>query len=416
MSLGGSATYLQEGEVVLRDLQGLLRKFLDEQVIVVNFTTSTLLPKGENYGSTILKVEAVIKRSKESSEENLSLVAKMISLIEFQKIHLNNTSSFMKEIYVFEKLIPSYRALEKESGIKDKDLFDILPKYYGGRLNRNQELLNEADEDAVLLMENLKVRHFHSMNRQQGLDYYHAKQAIDQLARFHALGRALKYKNPAFFEEATKIINVSPFKMSTNEFNDIVQHLINMICTDSRIAKYKDRLQNLIDIGCNFITPSEISEPWITFAHGDFWVNNIMFQEESSNIKNIKFVDFQLMKLSSPLNDIPYFICGSVDINTINEHFDDLLDTYYTKFIKVLNSVHCDVSPFTRKTFDENLKLQGQAELLHCLLAVKFFTIEISNELNLDDLKSSIIMKDASNLFLDRSYTIISKFIEKEWI
>jgi hypothetical protein len=172
MSANGIITNVQQGEVILNDLQSILSKTLDEQVIVVNLTTSNLLPKGENYGSTILKVEAVIKKNKESPEEKLSLVAKMVPITEYQKNHFNITSSFSKEIYMFEKLIPAYKEIERISGVKEEDLFDILPKYYGGRLNRNKALLDKADEDAVLLMENLKVRHYYTMNRMHG-NYIH---------------------------------------------------------------------------------------------------------------------------------------------------------------------------------------------------------------------------------------------------
>jgi hypothetical protein len=144
---------------------------------------------------------------------------------------------------------------------------------------------------------------------------------------------------------------------------------------------------------------------------------DILFHSsDNEKIKDVKFIDFQLVKLSSPLKDLPYFLCGSVEMETMETHFDELLDIYYKKFIEVLDSTDCDISPFSRKSFDENLKVEAQCELFHCLVAVKFFTFEVSDDVDFDDMKYSIMLSDASKLFLDRSYMIVSKFVERGWI
>ena len=155
-------------EIELKNLQSLLRDSINQELIVVEYETCNLLPKGENYASTMLKVEAKIRRTKNSPKENLPLVAKMIPTTEFQRDLFNATASFKKEIYVFEKLVPAYRMLEKEAGISDENLFDILPKFYGGRLTLNKENSDKADEDAVMLMENIKLHGYRIMDRKQG--------------------------------------------------------------------------------------------------------------------------------------------------------------------------------------------------------------------------------------------------------
>ena len=156
-------------KLVLRNLESLLRKTISEDLIVVDYVTTNLLPKGENYCSTMLKVDATVKKSKTSSIEKLSLVAKMVPDTEFLKTHFNASASFSKEIYVFEKLLPIYRQLEKEVGVKDEDLIDLLPKFYGGRLTLDEKRVDKADEDAVLLMENIKTRGYYNLDRKKGL-------------------------------------------------------------------------------------------------------------------------------------------------------------------------------------------------------------------------------------------------------
>lgn len=155
--------------IVLRDLQTLLCKSsLGEQVTVTDYTTTSLLPVGENYASTMLKVDAVIKCTKDSPEEQLPLVAKMIPTTAVLNCQFNNTASFAKEMFVFEKLVPLFRELEIEAGVSEEELIDILPKYYGGRLTRNEEKPDVADEDAAMIMENLKVRGYRTMSRMRG--------------------------------------------------------------------------------------------------------------------------------------------------------------------------------------------------------------------------------------------------------
>lgn len=114
-----------------------------------------------------------------------------------------------------------------------------------------------------------------------GLDLSHSKLAINELARFHALGIALKHFNPEIFEEAKKTFSEFPFYMIDSEYQEIINSTIKLICRDTRIAQYENRIRALV------LTPEdwknfqegEIIEPWLTIIHGDFWVNNIMFRK-----------------------------------------------------------------------------------------------------------------------------------------
>lgn len=160
---------VSENPPALRDLQGLLRESsLGKDVVVIDYQTSMLLPKGENYSSTMLKVDTLIKKTKDSPEEEMHLVAKMIPMDVFQTKHMKMTVSFKKEIFVIDTLGSAYRQLEVEAGVKEEDLLDIFPKFYAGRLTKSEETPDEVDADAVMLMENLKVHGYDTMNRFHG--------------------------------------------------------------------------------------------------------------------------------------------------------------------------------------------------------------------------------------------------------
>ena len=64
--------------------------------------------------------------------------------------------------------------------------------------------------------------------------------------------------------------------------------------------------------------------------HGDCWTNNIMFEhDESGNITNTLFVDFQLMLYGSPCYDLYYFLMSSPKLELKLEHFDYFIRFYH---------------------------------------------------------------------------------------
>ena len=153
--------------VELRGLEDLLRKKLGPELVLLNSETESLLPLGENYGSTMLKVRAVVKRSKEAKdEEEVNLVAKMMPPTDFQRMMFDSPYTFRKEAYLYEELVPAYRQLERELGVPEDELFDILPEFYGARFTRKDE--DTTDDDAVLLMQNLKCQGYYTGDRNEG--------------------------------------------------------------------------------------------------------------------------------------------------------------------------------------------------------------------------------------------------------
>lgn len=152
--------------IELRELQPLLRRAFDDRLIVVRYTTESLVPPGENYGSTILSVHAVIKRDDDAAEENLYLVAKMSPPTNYQRTIFDSPYTFKKEIFMYESIVPHYNQLEREVGLEEDQLFDILPKYYQSRMSLDPSV--EFDDDAVILMENLRARGYYIGDRSKG--------------------------------------------------------------------------------------------------------------------------------------------------------------------------------------------------------------------------------------------------------
>lgn len=166
--------------IELRELQPILSRTFGDQLIVVRYTTKNLLQPGENYGSTIFSVHAVIKRNDEAEEENLHLIAKMPPPTEFQRQIFDTPYTFRKEIFMYENIVPYYQELERKMGFKKDEVFDILPKYYQSRLSLSPDI--DFDDNAVILMENLRTRGYYNGDRTKGSIKYlvHLKHVSDK--------------------------------------------------------------------------------------------------------------------------------------------------------------------------------------------------------------------------------------------
>lgn len=162
----------RDEKVIIKDLEPLLQKsFGDERLKVTDFTATRLLPPGENYCSEIVKLDVEVIGGN-SKKEKLQLVAKKASSVDEESQFINWVDVFQKEVFMFAKLLPAYRDLEIKMGMEEKRLFDILPRYVG---HRNSLKINHdtADEDSLILMENIKVQGYDSENRQKGMYHVH---------------------------------------------------------------------------------------------------------------------------------------------------------------------------------------------------------------------------------------------------
>ena len=112
-----------------------------------------------------MKLNAIIRRDKNAKEEKLYLVAKTMANSEGSP--LSWSEMLKKEVFVYLELIPAYRNIEREAGVSEKELIDLLPKYFGHRysLDLNSE---EVDKHATLLMENLAMRGYSNGDKRKG--------------------------------------------------------------------------------------------------------------------------------------------------------------------------------------------------------------------------------------------------------
>ncbi|XP_070157113.1 uncharacterized protein [Polyergus mexicanus] len=399
--------------IELRELQPILSRTFGDQLIVVRYTTKSLLQPGENYGSTIFDVHAVIRRNDEAEEEDLYLVAKMPPPTQFQRKIFDSPHSFRKEIFMYEIILPHYKQLERDSGLKEDQLFDILPKYYQSRLSLNPDI--DFDDNAVILMENLKKRGYYICDRAKGCDIEHAKVAIRAMARFHALGMAVKYKQPKYFEvlkQRSKCI-----KFETEDFVHLQDDMLKRIAEDPEIGVHVDRcnaaMTNSLKHGMWDALPDE---PWSTIIHADFWVNNIMFhRDENGRVDDVKFVDFQNYLFFSPLREMVFYLFSSTQAS--DDRIEELMDLYHETFVAILVRMGCDTESFTREKLDAKLATDAKFEFTHLIFMLKILTLNVQEEeFSTKDMKNFMLSYQGNQAFVQRQRKVISYFVQRDWI
>nr|XP_033320834.1 uncharacterized protein LOC117217379 isoform X1 [Megalopta genalis]XP_033320835.1 uncharacterized protein LOC117217379 isoform X2 [Megalopta genalis] len=400
-------------EIVLREVEPLLRQKLGDHVVVENFTVEPLLPPGENYGSTILKVDVDLKKGQDGEQEQLHLIGKMLPPTEFQRRIFNSSKTFVKEIFMYETIMPAYSKLE--ASLKPKEVFNFLPKFYGSRMSLQPDV--EMDDDAVFLMENLKAYGYYHGVRSVGYDMEHSKVALQALARFHALGMAMKQKQPGLFHMFK--MHSKTYSIDAAPDSDMFEATLNTIKEDPDMCVYYDVCENVVnDIVRKGFWGDVPREPWMTIIHTDFWVNNVLFhRDDKGKIDDVKFVDFQTYVYSSALRDVILYLFTSVEVDITDEQLESLLDLYYETLLKRLNQLKCDTKAFDKELFLEKLKEDAHYEFVHLLMMIKIMTMDIKeSNFDYDNMHTAIIDQEDSKTFVDRLRRVVLYFCKRNWL
>ncbi|KAI4504611.1 hypothetical protein M0802_000161 [Mischocyttarus mexicanus] len=369
------AELIEIKEVTLRELEPLLRLTLgDDKLIVENYTATSFLPPGENYGSTILAVDAII-RKKRRNQKNL----------------------------------------EREFGIDESELIDVIPKFYGSRLSLDPNV--DFDDNAVILLENLSTRHYYTGKRNIGLNFDHCRLAIRTLARFHALGIAMKHNKPDEYNIIRE--NSKSPEIEYDGFVNFYTIILKQIENNPILQVYYDRCAVILkDEGFFKEWIAEPTGQWATIVHKDFWINNMMFHgDEYCFADDVKFIDFQNYMYSNPIGELLFFLHSSTDEDVREHNLEELTDLYYDTFISILIKMNCDISSYDRQSFDDGFYDVCKIEFIHLCFMIKMLTIDINKtELNNSNMETVMKNYEGNEMYIKRLESLVLYFVKRNWI
>ncbi|KAL7648260.1 UNVERIFIED_CONTAM: hypothetical protein RMT77_000166 [Armadillidium vulgare] len=199
----------------------------------------------------------------------------------------------------------------------------------------------------AFITENLIPLGYKPCDVSKGLDINHANLAMQELGRFHA--SSLIFQDslyPKTFPECFEI-----YKEVSVDFDSVSFKKLDALLTSrvegaieilKRIPNYEicvNWLQTNIHSVTRYflkglLTPSN---DFNVIAHGDFTIINMLFRYNENEVPvDVRLLDLQLSRVSSPANDISYFLFTSLeDVRSTN--LESMLSLYYKSFSEVLH-------------------------------------------------------------------------------
>lgn len=411
-------------ELSQQDLEALLRPTLGRHLVVESFTSKPLTQPGENYGSTTLDIEVTFRHGKdETSSHKLSLVAKLVPSSEFLRKIFDSPVTFCKEITCYTSLNLEYEKLQTEMCIPKDKFLDVFPKCYGARTTMSEEIGDMADDNAAILLENLKTLNYRLGDRRVGLDLKHVQLVVSKLARFHALSVALKLLKPQVFKDTVlkackphnKGFDETEIKASSLKLLKIIETIPGCDIYLQKVQKGLE-LADQIELNPSLCPPRE---PYATFSHTDLWVNNMMFCYDSDNENypvGVKFLDFQGNVYDSPVKDLLFFLYTSAAEGVVANNYDELICLYHQNFTDCLKGVGCDISPFTFQSLLDEIDMFAPSEVHHVLFMLLPISADKTNVVEPSGVEFDTFYHKASEIYKRRAKDYITDYVQRGWL
>jgi len=407
-----------------QDLEALLRPTLGRHVVVESFTSKPLTQPGENYGSTMLDIEVTIRHGKdETSSHNLSLVAKLVPPSEFLRKIFDSSITFCKEITCYTSLKLEYEKLQTEMCIPEDKFLDVFSECYGARATMSEEIGDKADENAAILLENLKTLNYRLGDRRVGLDLKHVQLVVSKLAYFHALSVALKLVKPQVFKDTVlKACKSNSMGFGEAEMKTDTLKLLKIIKTIPGCGIYLQKVQKGLELADQIkLNPSLCPprEPYATFSHTDLWVNNMMFCYDSDNENypvGVKFLDFQGNVYDSPAKDLLFFLYTSAAEGIMANNYDELIRLYHQNFTDCLKGVGCDISPFTFQSLLDEIDMFAPSEVHHVLFMLLPISMDKTEIPELSGVDMETFYHKPNEIYKRKAKEYINDYVQRGWL
>lgn len=141
----------------------------------------------------------------------------------------------------------------------------------------------------------------------------------------------LKTKEIVFCEEAATFYNSCMDNSLQGALNSLNASNMNGEL-NGPIELLKNLEGTLYNIMCNLVLNE--NETWNVMCHGDLWINNLMFQKDTTGkVHNVKLVDLQTPRYTNPVIDLLQFMYSSTEKDMRLKYFDDLIEKYKESLI-----------------------------------------------------------------------------------
>jgi thiamine kinase-like enzyme len=118
--------------------------------------------------------------------------------------------------------------------------------------------------------------------------------------------------------------------------------------------------------------------------HGDCWTNNMMFHycPKTGQVDDVRFVDFQLVRFSSPALDLQYFLCTSTNDEIRFRQRDRLLREYHAELRDTLEDLQLDPDQYTLQQLNEEFE---ENDIFGLLIVCTYLSAMLASSMDVPD-------------------------------
>lgn len=243
-----------------------------------------------------------------------------------------------------------------------------------------------------------------------------------ELARFHALGIALRTQRPDVFngdavqktcvffmhdkrEQSDKAFE----RFAANSVDMVVEHAPEVLSVVG-----ETRLRKLITENRSDSLPVG---PFTTIRHEDFWVNNMMFAyDKQGNPDRLKMVDFQLTNIGPAASDLVFFLYSSADSEALGQ-VDSLVREYHAELLRYSQLHGVDTCDMDWEAFQRDMATTLPWEFTHLFVMISIIratkSVEKSDSTSDAVFASQLGMSDKAKT---RYMELLSHWVKRGWL
>jgi len=298
-------------------------------------------PHGTAYLSSIVKmtVHAITNAGEETT---MGLVIKKKLTSQHPLLQKFYDQLFSIEIKVYNEVFPSMEHIMIDGNLGCDTLW---PAFIGSEGNR------------TIITEDLTSQGYQQVNG--FFDFEDARAVISHLAKFHAVSHIHLKKgkiNDLPQEDVARGNKMLNVKGNAN-IKYIAQALIkNWDSTWHALGRHLEGLS--IDDYIDKLSELRSEEGLMVINHGDLRQDNVFFKRQGSlnKVKDVKFIDFQIINANSNLIDLHHFFYLTIQVQVAVNHFDELLHEYTWSLQKTFKDLHYEPEfPITFETLQREL-------------------------------------------------------------
>lgn len=270
------------------------------------------------------------------------------------------------------------------------------------------------DSDAVLLLENLKVSNYVSIEPTCGLDLRLTRLVLKNLASLHSVPLALKLRNPEVFDKEIRP-HLSPWMPKPEMHNTYRSAILRLISEMPEIAHLEDRILTGFD---RELVPEETREPFATITHNDCWASNNLAKYHDGKATSCKLVDYQICGYGSPARDLVFFLFSSCQVEVLEGYLDELLRWYYDEFIANLRKLNCDLGKFGWEEFQKEVDITAKESQFGHVAFMLFVVFTAKDRIkDISEFSVENIIAGAGTEQHKRKFVcVIKEFAKRNWI